>query len=185
VRDIFSKARNTAPTIVFFDEIDALAPPRGGGDGPVTDRVVAQLLSEIDGIEELKDVFLLAATNRIDCVDSALLRPGRFDRIFEVPAPDLATRASILRLHSARLPFAPEVDLQAIAAATEGLVGAELAAICQQAGRAALHRLMQGQGAAAAIVQNDLIRAVDEVKGDRRFRGARRKSASRGRSWWW
>jgi transitional endoplasmic reticulum ATPase len=185
VRDIFSKARSTAPTIVFFDEIDALAPPRGGGDGPVTDRVVSQLLTEIDGIEELKDVFLLAATNRIDCVDGALLRPGRFDRIFEVPVPDIATRVSILRLHSARLPLDPEVDLEAIAAATDGLVGAELAAICQQAGRAALHRFMQGESRPVAIVQNDLLRAVDEVRGDRRFRGDRRKRVSRGRSWWW
>jgi transitional endoplasmic reticulum ATPase len=170
VRDIFVKARATSPTIIFFDEIDALAPVRGLS-GPVSDRVVAQLLTEIDGIEELKDVFLMAATNRIDQVDPALLRPGRFDRVFEVPSPDRATRAEILAIRSAMLPVGPGVDLDAIVDGTEGFVGAELAAICQEAGRIALRRAAAQTGDAPILIeQADFLIASDRVGRGRSLR---------------
>lgn len=142
VRRVFAKARQTAPCILFFDEIDALAPARGagvGGDG-VVERVVAQLLTEIDGVDELKGVFLLAATNRVWAVDQALLRPGRFDLLLETPAPDVDARRQILDVHTKETPLAADVDLTALAQNAEGLLGADLKALCQAAGRAALRR---------------------------------------------
>lgn len=182
VRDVFVKARATAPTIIFFDEIDSLAPVRGLS-GAVSDRVVAQLLTEIDGIEELKGVFLLAATNRIDQVDPALLRPGRFDRVFEVPAPDCATRAEILDVQSVKLPLGPDVDLSSIATSTEGFVGAELAAICQEAGRIALRRAVaRSSDAPIVIEQADLLAASDRVGCGRSIRTSRH--AARRRRFW-
>jgi len=182
VRDVFVKARATAPTIIFFDEIDSLAPVRGLS-GAVSDRVVAQLLTEIDGIEELKGVFLLAATNRIDQVDPALLRPGRFDRVFEVPAPDCATRAEILDVQSVKLPLGPDVDLSGIATSTEGFVGAELAAICQEAGRIALRRAVaRSSDAPIVIEQADLLAASDRVGCGRSIRSSRH--ATRRRRFW-
>ena len=117
VREVFRKARQAAPAIIFFDEIDALAPERGGGaSSQVSERVVAQLLTELDGIEELKGVFVLAATNRLDRVDTALLRPGRFDSLIELKAPDKQGRIAILNVHARRMPLAADVDLKAIAA---------------------------------------------------------------------
>ena len=182
VRDVFVKARAASPTIIFFDEIDALAPVRGQS-GAVSDRVVAQLLTEIDGIEELKGVFLLAATNRIDHVDPALLRPGRFDRVFEVPLPDCATRAEILAVQAARLPLGPDVDLGGIAAGTESFVGAELAAICQEAGRIALRRAVARSGDAPILIeQADLLAASERVARGRSTR-ASRHVARRRRFW--
>jgi transitional endoplasmic reticulum ATPase len=173
VRDVFVKARATSPTIIFFDEIDSLAPVRGLS-GPVSDRVVAQLLTEIDGIEELRDVFLMAATNRIDQVDPALLRPGRFDRVFEVPSPDRTTRAEILAIQSAMLPLAQGVDLDGIVAATEGFVGAELTAVCQEAGRIALRRAATQTGDAPILIeQADLLAAADRVGHGRSIRSPR------------
>ena len=170
MRDIFMKARATSPTIIFFDEIDSLAPERGLS-GPVSDRVVAQLLTEIDGIEELKNVFLMAATNRIDQVDPALLRPGRFDRVFEVPPPDRATRAEILAIQSAALPLGLDVDFDGIVDATEDFVGAELAAVCQEAGRIALRRAAaQTSEAPILIDQADLLMAADEFGRGRSIR---------------
>ena len=133
VREVFRKARQAAPCIVFFDEIDAVAPRRGGGDNQVADRVVAQLLTELDGIEDLKGVVVLAATNRIDRIDPALLRPGRLDFHVELPAPDRAARRSILGVQTRVMPLAADVDLDALAAATEGRVGADIEGLCRQA----------------------------------------------------
>lgn len=142
VRSIFAKARSAAPCIIFFDEIDALAPVRGQGEGATIERVVAQLLTEIDGIDELKGVFLLAATNRVDRVDPALLRPGRFDLVIEVPLPDAATRARILEIHTQDTPLSDDVLLGALAAATGGFAGADLKALAQGAALVSARRLI-------------------------------------------
>ncbi len=140
VARIFAKARQAAPCILFFDEIDALAPRRGqAGDG-VAERVVAQLLTDIDGVEPLDGVFLLAATNRVAAVDAALLRPGRFDVLLETPPPDEAARRAILAIHAADLPLGVDVDLQHIARDTRGLLGADLKELCRTAARLALRR---------------------------------------------
>ena len=151
VREVFKKARQAAPCIVFIDEIDALAPRRGGGGGEshVTERVVSQLLTELDGIEELRGVVTLAATNRSDILDPALLRPGRFDVEIDVPLPDQAARRAILSVHTRSRPFAAGTDLDALAAQTEGFVGADLAGLCREATMAAARRFI-GQSAHTA-----------------------------------
>ncbi len=139
VREIFKKARQTSPTIIFFDEIDSLAPRRGGGEGDnnVTERVVNQLLTEIDGLEEMHDVVIIAATNRPDIVDPALLRPGRFDRIVLAPAPDEKGREEILKVHTKNMPI-KNVDLKELAAKMEGYVGADIESVCREAAILAL-----------------------------------------------
>jgi transitional endoplasmic reticulum ATPase len=143
VREIFKKARQAAPCIVFLDEIDALAPRRGGGgESHVSERVVSQFLTELDGIEELRGVTILAATNRADIIDPALLRPGRFDIQIEVQAPDEAARLAILRVHTRDRPMASDVDLSALAADTDGLVGADLAGLCREATMNAARRFI-------------------------------------------
>jgi transitional endoplasmic reticulum ATPase len=143
IREVFKKARQAAPCIVFLDEIDALAPSRGGGgENHVSERVVSQLLTELDGIEELRGVVTLATTNRPDIVDSALLRPGRFDVQIEIAAPDTATRREILAVHTRHQPLAGDADLDALAAETEGLMGADLAGICREAAMQAIRRLV-------------------------------------------
>ena len=135
VREVFRKARQAAPTIIFFDEIDAVAPVRGSGMGDtnVTERVVSQLLTELDGIEELQKVVVLAATNRPDIVDPALLRAGRFDKLLEVPQPGKEARLDILRIHTSKNPLDKDVDLTGIAQKTEGYTGADLASLASTA----------------------------------------------------
>lgn len=135
VREIFRKARQAAPCIIFLDEVDSIAPTRGGGSGDshVTERVVSQILTEIDGLEELRHVIVIAATNRPDIVDTALLRPGRFDRLIYVPEPDQKARAQIFKIHTKKMPLAADVDLQLLAGKTEGYTGADIAAICSAA----------------------------------------------------
>ena len=173
VRDVFAKARSLAPTILFFDEIDSLAPPRGQGDGAVSDRVVAQLLTEIDGIEELKAVFLLGATNRPDRIDPALLRPGRFDRLVLIAAPDRDTRRSILAIHARPMTLDTGIDLDAIADAAAGFVGADLEAVMQEAGRSALRRLLAGIVEGRPVVrQSDHEAAQQIVAAGRELRAA-------------
>lgn len=170
VRSIFARARATAPCIVFFDEIDALAPVRGTADA-VMDRVVAQLLTEIDGMMQLKDVFLLAATNRLAGIDPALVRPGRFDRIFEMPLPDAAARAAILAVHTRDMPLAADVALGRLADDAEGLVGAELEAIARDAARTALRRHITEPSEEATVVHHDdLVRALEGVRRQRTTR---------------
>ncbi|MCD6522705.1 MAG: AAA family ATPase [Candidatus Diapherotrites archaeon] len=139
VREIFRKARQAAPVIVFFDEIDALAPKRGMYSGShVTETVVNQLLTEIDGIEDLKDVVIIAATNRPDIVDPGLLRPGRFDRLIMVPAPDEKAREKILQIHTRNVPLAKDVSLKKLAKKTVGYSGADLAGLVREAAMIAL-----------------------------------------------
>ncbi|XP_004941261.3 ATPase family protein 2 homolog isoform X6 [Gallus gallus] len=140
VREIFRKARMVSPSILFFDEIDALAVERGNssGAGNVADRVLAQLLTEMDGIEQLKDVTILAATNRPDMIDKALLRPGRIDRIIYVPLPDAATRGEIFRLHFRSMPVSEEICLAELIQRTHKYSGAEITAVCREAALLAL-----------------------------------------------
>jgi transitional endoplasmic reticulum ATPase len=134
VRETFRKARQASPCIIFMDEIDSIAPVRGGdSDSHVTERVISQLLTELDGLESLHNVVVIAATNRPDIIDSALLRPGRFDRLIQVGAPDLETRKAILGVHFKRKPLAEDVNLDEVAHKTDGYTGADLAAIANEA----------------------------------------------------
>ncbi|MGZ7069807.1 MAG: ATP-binding protein, partial [Methanobacterium sp.] len=135
VREIFRKARQTAPTVIFFDEIDSIASTRGGGssDSGVTQRVVNQLLTEIDGMEELQDVAVIAATNRVDILDPALIRAGRFDRHIKVEEPDADARLKIFSVHTKDMPLAADVDLDYLAKNTEGYSGADIESVCREA----------------------------------------------------
>ncbi|ABL87861.1 AAA family ATPase, CDC48 subfamily [Pyrobaculum islandicum DSM 4184] len=134
VREIFRKARMAAPAVIFIDEVDALATARGlGGDSLVSERVVAQLLAEMDGIKALENVVVIAATNRPDLIDPALLRPGRFDRIIYVPPPDFKARLEILLIHTKATPLAKDVDLEELARRTEGYSGADLELLVREA----------------------------------------------------
>jgi len=139
VREVFAKARENAPTVVFFDEIDSIAGERGGGttDSGVGERVVSQLLTELDGIEEMEDVVVVATTNRPDLIDSALLRPGRLDRHVHVPVPDEEARRAIFSVHTRDKPLADGVDLNSLARRTDGYVGADIEAVCREASMAA------------------------------------------------
>ena len=150
VREIFKKARQASPCVVFFDEIDALAPVRGtAGDSHVTERVISQFLTELDGIEDLHGVTVLAATNRSDIIDPALLRAGRFDIQLELPLPDGRARREVFAIHTRGKPLASDVDLEALAAATEGLAGSDIAAMCRQAAMLAIRESVDQTSTAA------------------------------------
>ncbi len=139
IREVFKKARMASPCIVFFDEIDSLAPKRGAGaDSHVTERVVSQFLAELDGIEELKDVVVLGATNRLDMVEPALLRAGRFDFLLEVPRPSEECRHAIFNIHTKDKPLDTPVNLKKLAKLTEGLTGADIELICKKAAMSAV-----------------------------------------------
>lgn len=135
VREVFRKARGAAPCIVFFDEIDAIAPTRGGAgsDSHVTERLISQLLTELDGLEILTNVVIIAATNRPDIIDPALLRPGRFDRLLYVPPPDKQSRVHVLKIHTKKKPLADDVKIDVLADQTEGYTGADIAALASAA----------------------------------------------------
>jgi transitional endoplasmic reticulum ATPase len=140
VREIFKKARQVAPCVLFIDEIDAIAPRRGGrsSDSGAGDRVVNQLLTELDGIESLKGVTVIAATNRPDMIDPAIMRPGRIDRNVEIEIPDLEARKKIFDVHTEKMPLADDVDLDELAEKTENYVGSDIESICREAGMNAL-----------------------------------------------
>ncbi len=140
IREIFRKARMAAPCIVFFDEVDAITPMRGSGigDSHVTERVISQILTELDGIQKLENVVIVAATNRPDILDPALLRPGRFDRLIMVPAPDYPARLEILRIKAKDMPLTKDVDLGEIARITENFAGSDVEALCREAAMLAL-----------------------------------------------
>ncbi|MCD6484465.1 MAG: CDC48 family AAA ATPase [Candidatus Odinarchaeota archaeon] len=140
IREIFRKARQTAPCIIFFDELDALAPERGSytGESGVLERIVNQLLTEMDGIAVLRNVVVIGATNRPDIIDPALLRPGRFDRILFVPPPDKKTRLKILQIYTEKMPLADDVDLEKLAEQLEGYSGADIEGLCREAAVIAL-----------------------------------------------
>jgi len=144
VREVFRKARQAAPCIVFFDEVDSIVPPRGRDLGSdVTERVVSQILTELDGLESLKDVVVIAATNRPDMVDPALMRPGRIDRILYIPNPDKDAREAILEIHTRGMPLAEDIDMDKLAEQMENYSGADIAATCQAASQIAIHEHLQ------------------------------------------
>nr|KAF6402554.1 spermatogenesis associated 5 [Rousettus aegyptiacus] len=161
VREVFRKARAVAPSIIFFDELDALAVERGSssGAGNVADRVLAQLLTEIDGIEQLRDVTILAATNRPDRIDKALMRPGRIDRIVYVPLPDAATRREIFNLQFHSMPISQDVDLDQLILRTDTYSGAEIIAVCREAALLALEEDIQ----ANCIMRRHFTQALSTV----------------------
>ena len=145
VREIFRKARQATPVILFLDEIDSLVPKRGAGssDSQVTERVISQILTEMDGIEELKGVLVLAATNRKDLIDPALLRSGRFDLILEMPIPDEQTRKQIFKVHTTNMVTDPDVDFTMMARETEAMVGADIEFICRKASLFAIREIIE------------------------------------------
>ena len=170
VRDVFQKAKLAAPCIVFLDELDGIAPRRGGSDTTaVTDRVIAQLLTEMDGVAPLTGVVVLAATNRRDLIDPALLRAGRFDFIVDVPLPDAAARRQILEVHTRGKRLADDVDLDELAAAaSDGRTGADIDLICRKAGLSAIRAFLDaGAGRSLdmtglAIRRRDFLAALDD-----------------------
>jgi transitional endoplasmic reticulum ATPase len=166
VREVFRRARMAAPCLVFLDEIDAIAPRRGGDTG-VMDRVVAQLLTELDRAREAPGIFILAATNRPSALDPALLRPGRFDLLIETELPDVLVREAILARHGQSLTYASDVDLRAVAERTEGLAGADLKALCVRAGARALRRAIEarrdGRDDPVLVVRADFDGAIEDL----------------------
>jgi transitional endoplasmic reticulum ATPase len=160
VRKIFEKARQTSPSIIFFDEIDSLAPRRGmGGDSNVSERVVNQLLTEMDGLLDLDNIVILAATNRPDIVDTALLRPGRFDRIVLIPSPDEGGRKEIFKIHTKKMPIDKSVKIDSLAKETEGYVGADIQTVCREAAMLALRKDIK----VTKINKKDFEEALDKV----------------------
>jgi transitional endoplasmic reticulum ATPase len=146
VREIFRKARLAAPAIIFFDEMDSIAPTRGGScDSNVTERVISQILTEMDGLEKLKGVMVIGATNRLDMIDKALLRPGRFDKIIFIPNPTLKEREEIFKVHMKKMPVARSVEVKKLAKEADGFSGAEIEAICSSASMNAIRRYV-GRG---------------------------------------
>ena len=146
MREVFKKARQSAPTVLFFDEIDSIAPRRGiSSDAQVTERMVNQLLTEMDGLIDMHDVVIIAATNRPDILDPAVLRPGRFDRLILAPVPDNEARENIFKVHTKNMPLANDVDIKALAEQTEGYVGADIESVCREAAILALREDMTTQ----------------------------------------
>ena len=167
LRDIFRRARQAAPCILFFDELDAFLPARGmmGLDAAVSERILAQFLVEMDGIEELKGVLVLGATNRADRLDEAILRPGRFDEIVKFTPPDVMEREEILKIHLKQKPLSDEVDATYLAGLTEGWSGAELSAACNRAALLAVQRAVHGElKRMSPITREDLLQALSQIR---------------------
>ncbi|MEA2004560.1 MAG: CDC48 family AAA ATPase [archaeon] len=161
IREVFKRARQVAPTIVFIDEIDAVAPRRGHGmDSGVTDRVVNQLLTEMDGLEGLDGVVVIAATNRPDIIDSGVLRPGRFDRHIYIPVPDKDTRKKIFDVYLSRMPIEKDVKVSELVAKTENFVGADIEAICREAALIALRKDIKTK----TVTKSDFDEALSKAK---------------------
>ncbi len=161
VREIFKKAKQVSPAIIFMDEIDSIAPRRGASmDSGVTERIVNQLLTSMDGIEVLNGVVVIAATNRPDIIDPALLRAGRFDKIMYIPPPDEAGRKRILEVHTKKMPLSKDVDLADIARKTEGYVGADLENLCREAGMMAY----RSNPDAVEVNQEDFFKAMKTIR---------------------
>ncbi len=162
IREVFKKGRSAAPSIVFFDELDSVAPRRESdpGDSGASERVISQLLTEMDGIESLVNVVVIGASNRPDIIDPAILRPGRFDRLIYVPAPDYATRLQILKIHTRNMPLTPDVDMAQITSQTAGYSGADIEAICREAGLISLRRDIETK----SVTLEDFRDAMERVK---------------------
>ncbi len=161
IREVFRRARHAAPAIIFFDEIDAIAPARGtgAGDSHVTERVISQFLTEIDGIQSLKDIVVLAATNRPDLLDPAMLRPGRFDRHILVPAPDEKARKQIFEIYTRDMPITKDVKIDELVRLSENFAGSDIAACCREAALAALEESMESK----KVTRKHFIKAIDEI----------------------
>ena len=168
IREVFRKGRTAAPSIVFFDELDSVVPRRGMGfgDSGVSERVISQLLTELDGIESLVNVVVIGATNRPDIIDPAVLRPGRFDRLIYVPAPDHLTRLNILKIHTRNMPLARDVDLEQISSQAAGYSGADLEAVCREAGLISLRRDMDTKSVTIEDFRDGLERVKPSVTPD-------------------
>jgi transitional endoplasmic reticulum ATPase len=169
VREIFRKARQAAPCIIFLDELDSLAPSRSSGssDSSVTERVVSQLLTEIDGLEELHNVLIIGATNRVDLIDNALLRPGRFDRIIEVPLPDTKGRENIFKIHTRKKPLVENIDFTKLVELTNGFSGAEIEGICNRAAMSAIRRYVDKEEKTVKsikVTQEDFENAIEKMR---------------------
>jgi transitional endoplasmic reticulum ATPase len=170
VRDVFKIARLSSPCIIFFDELEAIAGRRGGGqDGNVTERVISQLLTEMDGIEELRGVVILAATSRPDLLDPSLLRAGRFEVRLELPTPNQTDRRAIFDVHAANKPLAPDIDLDKLAAETEGFVGSDIEAVCRRASMGAISEFLDTGDATRdasglVIEQRHFSEAIESVR---------------------
>jgi len=165
VRDLFATARENAPAVVFFDEVDAISPKRRGDDTGAGERVVSQLLTELDGLEPLTDVVVIAATNRPDNIDEALLRPGRIEKAVETPLPDRDARREILEIHAREMPVAADVDLDAVADRTAGYSGGDLAALVRESGLLAIEDAVVGDGPAtdSTVGRDHFERALTET----------------------
>lgn len=161
IAEMFKRARQVAPAIIFLDELDALAPVRGSavGEPHVTERIVNTLLSELDGLEELKGVVVIGATNRPDIIDPALLRPGRFDEMILVSVPDRATRMEIFKVHLKKMALAPDVSIEKLVDLTEDFTGADIAAVCKKAGRLALREDIK----ATEVKEKHFRQAIEET----------------------
>jgi len=167
VREVFRKARQAAPCVIFFDELDAVAPRRGGseGDAHVTERLLSQMLTELDGLEDLKGVVVIGATNRPYIIDEALLRPGRFDRILEVPAPDKEARKHIFQIHTKKKPLESDVNLDKLVEMTEGMTGADIAALVNAAAMTAIkEHVRQKSGSKLRISMRYFETALNKIK---------------------
>jgi transitional endoplasmic reticulum ATPase len=161
IREVFRKSRMAAPAVIFFDEFDSLVPRRGMGyaDSGVSERVISQLLTEMDGIATLEDVVVIAATNRPDIVDPAVLRPGRFDRLIYVPEPDEKARLEIFKLYTKDMPLAKDVDLQKLASDTKMYSGADIDGLCREAAMNALRKDVKSNEVTLA----DFQKAVEKI----------------------
>jgi len=168
IREVFRKARMSSPAIIFFDEMDSLVPRRGigYGDSGVTDRVISQLLTEMDGIAALQDVVILAATNRPDIVDPAVLRPGRFDRLIYVPEPNEVGRKAIFEIHTKGMPLAKDVDLKGLARTAKGYSGADIQSLCREAAMITLRRDIKSKKVTSADFQEALKRIGPSISPD-------------------
>jgi len=162
IREVFRKGRTAAPAIIFFDELDSIVPRRGMGyaDSGVSERVISQLLTEMDGIEALQNVVVVAATNRPDILDPAVLRPGRFDRLIYVPAPDEQSLFQILKIHTRGMPLAKDVNLSELARNVAGYSGADVEAVCREAAMSALRRDIDGK----EVTLQDFKEAMAKIK---------------------
>ncbi len=162
VRETFRTAKHAAPTILFFDEIDSLAPRRGSSstDAHVTERVISQFLTEMDGIEELKGVVVLAATNRLDMIDPAILRSGRFDFLFELPSPDEKTREEIFKIHTKNKPLAKDVDLTKLAKESDGSTGSDIEFVCRKASMLAVREYIERNSAQNKVSPDGSLRVT-------------------------
>jgi len=161
IAEVFTRARQVAPSIIFLDELDSLAPIRGAsvGEPQVTARILNQLLSEMDGLEELRAVVVIGATNRPDIIDPALLRPGRFDELILVPVPDEGSRREIFKVHTEKMALAEDVNIEKLVSLTDQYTGADIAAVCKKAGRNALLEDLHAKD----VKQKHFLQAITET----------------------